>query len=54
MWCVRLRGHIFYYSVVGAGYAPPATVHYNEYNGSSVGAAYMPPVAAVPENQPNG
>ena len=28
---------------VGAGHAPPAIVHYNEYNGSSVGAAYMPP-----------
>ena len=33
---------------VGAGHAPPATVCYNEYNGSSVGAAYMPPV------QPSG
>ena len=28
---------------VGAGHAPPATVYYNEHNGSSVGAAYMPP-----------
>ena len=32
---------------VGAGYAPPATVCYNEYYGSFVGAAYMPPVAAA-------
>ena len=39
---------------VGAGHAPPATVCYNEYYGSSVGAAYMPPVAAAPAMQPNG
>ena len=32
---------------VGAGHAPPATVCYNEHNGSSVGAAYMPPVATI-------
>ena len=32
---------------VGAGHAPPATVCYNEYYGYSVGAAYMPPVAAT-------
>ena len=32
---------------VGAGQAPPATLCYNEYYGYSVGAAYMPPVAAA-------
>ena len=37
-----LRGNKKHYAV-GAGHAPPATVLYNEYNGSSVGAAYMPP-----------
>ena len=58
MVCPRKRT-LFYYSAagwghpalrsnkkhcaVGAGHAPPATVLYNEYNGSSVGAAYMPP-----------
>ena len=39
---------------VGAGYAPPATVYYNEYNGLVVGAAYMPPVAAVRSMRYNG
>ena len=32
---------------VGAGHAPPATVYYNEHNGSSVGTATMPPVATI-------
>ena len=54
IWCVRLRGHIFIECDVGAGHAPPATVCYNEYYGYSVGAAYMPPVAAAPAMQPNG
>ena len=32
---------------VGAGYAPPAVLWLQQYTGSSVGAAYMPPVAAA-------
>ena len=54
IWCVRLLGHIFIECDIGAGQAPPATVSYNEYYGYSVGAAYMPPVAAAPAMQPNG
>ena len=38
----------------GAGYAPPAVLRLQQHNGSFVGAAYMPPVAAIPVIQPNG
>ena len=54
IWYVRLRGHIFIECDIGAGHAPPATVCYNEYYGYSIGAAYMPPVAAAPANRSNG
>ena len=39
---------------VGAGHAPPAVLRLQQHNGSSVGAAYMPPVAANPSMQPTG
>ena len=39
---------------VGAGHAPPATKRQQQYYRYSVGAAYMPPAAAIPANQPNG
>ena len=39
---------------VGAGHAPPATFRLQQHNGSFVGAAYMPPAAAIPTTQPNG
>ena len=55
IWCVRLRGHIFIECDVGAWHAPPATVYIiMNITCWFVGAAYMPPVAAVPAMQPNG
>ena len=39
---------------VGAGYAPPAVLRQLHYYGYPVGAAYMPPVAAIPVMQLNG
>ena len=35
------------YRVVGAGHAPPAVLRLQQHNGSSVGTATMPPVAAA-------
>ena len=35
---------------VGAGHAPPATFRLQQHNGSFVGAAYMPPAAATPDD----
>ena len=49
---IRLRLKIHH--PVGAGHAPPATKRQRETYGYSVGAAYMPPAAAIPSNQPNG
>ena len=48
-----LRGNTNH-CAVGAGYAPPAVLWLQQHNGSFVGAAYMPPVAAIPVIQPNG
>ena len=48
-----LRGNTNH-CAVGAGYAPPAVLRLQQHNGSFVGAAYMPPVAAIPAIQPNG
>ena len=39
---------------VGAGYAPPAVLRLQQHNGAFVGAAFMPPGAAIPVIQPNG
>ena len=48
-----LRGNKKHYAV-GAGYAPPAVLWLQQYTGSSVGAAYMPPVAITRALQYNG
>ena len=47
-------GAIKLYRAVGAGHAPPAVLRLQQHYGSSVGAAYMPPVAATPAMQYNG
>ena len=39
---------------VGAGHAPPAVLRLQQYNGSFVGAAYMPPVAITRALRYNG
>ena len=40
-------GAIKIHLAVGAGHAPPAVLRLQQHNGYSVGAAYMPPVAAI-------
>ena len=48
-----LRGNKKHYAV-GAGYAPPAVLWLQQYTGSSVGTATMPPVAIIRALQYNG
>ena len=47
-------GAIKKHGAVGAGQAPPAVLRLQQHNGYSVGAAYMPPVAATPAMRTNG
>ena len=48
-----LQGNKNYYPV-GAGHAPPAVLRQYQFYGCSVGAAYMPPAAAILTNRPAG